>query len=737
MNREFGKQLYDTPFVNWYRNRGLNDSNLHYFNATDMNFINIHIFPFNTEYEEMHLQLKKQYMHYIFQQCTSNPHKQYFINGIKSKVFTYLKNNPEIKQISNSLCRYYEHLDQQFGECLYDNPFINWCKNSILNDIDMYQVNVHDEDEVDDEFDEDVYIHCTYKWRFLKLYSRQNGIFPMIEWNWKDIDLKDANIYYNFALWGLKNMFKFRRDELARIRYEYAQQCPEIWNNGLKWDLTTLLLLAVGARMKFPYLIYLVDDYNRYRIDTSHSYKQMEYEYITAWLDSNRHAFDIQKANIKVDTRALQQLENAKEAVTTPIAAINLLRCAVPSFRKRICPTLPPLSRIHDSLEITANYYVAVTELIDNILQKPGCTPTQVICYVCFTSMIILICFALQQIDFCIVFDACKIRTIADTEFDEDDDDDEYTNYQKAAFSPSIGEIKPVGSIERKLIANELRYTTLNSRSWYSYDYKSALLEFLIKLQSQYDSDGCDESLTQNRLVFMVDRRRQAKDDEIHNDQIYLFEPPMNCRTKPSNAVPEWGLSIFNTNYNRYVLIYNYIITGFNASMTSILPNETYTESLDLYGSSEYRHPLQEENISAIDICDTPIMTFSFQIFAEKNIRSYLFWQGYCVRFMPEDIYTILPKLFNPKWREPHKKKEKKSNGWIKKRSPALLIDAKIKIEESLEIATTYYKAVTEFIDYVIQQNNSKYDRAALYPFQVIFILSPFYTISYKTILLG
>merc|ERR1712032_1664812 len=52
-------------------------------------------------------------------------------------------------------------------------------------------------------------------------------------------------------------------------------------------------------------------------------------------------------------------------------------------------------------------------------------------------------------------------------------------------------------------------------------------------------------------------------------------------------------------------------------------------------------------NIGSGTACDGSIMTFSFHVQKANVIKLYLHCQGNCIRFMPEDIRTILPLLFN------------------------------------------------------------------------------------------
>ena len=51
-------------------------------------------------------------------------------------------------------------------------------------------------------------------------------------------------------------------------------------------------------------------------------------------------------------------------------------------------------------------------------------------------------------------------------------------------------------------------------------------------------------------------------------------------------------------------------------------------------------------SITSQSICNGAIMTFSFQIEQDDEIKCYLWWNQRCIRFLPNDIIDLLPYMF-------------------------------------------------------------------------------------------
>eukprot|EP01083_Nonionella_stella_P019174 53300_1 len=134
----------------------------------------------------------------------------------------------------------------------------------------------------------------------------------------------------------------------------------------------------------------------------------------------------------------------------------------------------------------------------------------------------------------------------------------------------------------------------------------------IIKSTEKETEEQQYEYLHRKRLIVTIDRRVSKNDEkedtedesnEDTEDDIWMYEPP-NATDIPRNAVPE-----------------SYI----NSSVTCLIPPQR----------------------GAKDHFNGDLLTFSFHVKEEDQIKCYLFYCGLVIRFLPEDIKTVLPKIFN------------------------------------------------------------------------------------------
>ena len=57
--------------------------------------------------------------------------------------------------------------------------------------------------------------------------------------------------------------------------------------------------------------------------------------------------------------------------------------------------------------------------------------------------------------------------------------------------------------------------------------------------------------------------------------------------------------------------------------------------------------PTKYQDIGVDFACQSALLTLSFHVKTEEVIKLYLYHNGQCMRFMPDDIKTVLPLLFN------------------------------------------------------------------------------------------
>ena len=60
-----------------------------------------------------------------------------------------------------------------------------------------------------------------------------------------------------------------------------------------------------------------------------------------------------------------------------------------------------------------------------------------------------------------------------------------------------------------------------------------------------------------------------------------------------------------------------------------------------------HQQPGKYRDIGSLFGCNSSLLTLSFHVKQQHVIKMYLYFNGQCMRFMPEDITTILPVLFN------------------------------------------------------------------------------------------
>jgi len=269
---------------------------------------------------------------------------------------------------------------------------------------------------------------------------------------------------------------------------------------------------------------------------------------------------------------------------------------ALESYCYRVAPQLQLslLSTIDGSLEVTVQYMTAAAEWITNLVKSSGGDTT--LCPF--------------QFDLCFAFGAPHRVPMGD----EDEKEDE---------KPFVD---VVGDIAAKLKANKLKNASTDCKPGDARDFNAFYEQFLEQNKEAAVED--DRSyLHRKRMISMVDRRAQQK------DTLFLFEPPADCRDIPSNAVSEWFVS---------------------SSAATLLPDSKYSERSPFKGGDLEKMTAEEaakfKNIGSRDECDSAVLTLSFHVKEEEAVSAYLYFNGERIRFMPDDIGTVLPKLFNAEY---------------------------------------------------------------------------------------
>jgi len=322
-----------------------------------------------------------------------------------------------------------------------------------------------------------------------------------------------------------------------------------------------------------------VDAFNRARVNAlPESLK------INDWAANHPHFKQSAEFNVYV----AQESDEKAQSATTGKMVIS----AMESFMKRCSPKLH-LSPgaiafvVDDSLEHTVQYIYSAIVFITN-----SATATQ--------KMGFSLC--PFQIDLCLAYrEPLRLLPSDDVKDENQDEDEEYQDddEEKSVF---------IGDIRAKLETNGLRCAYVNSENR---EVNEVLNRKVFKplFRAFRDDHDVEETGTQKyqhrqRFVVMADRRNYQGTDNCEDD-VWLYEPPQECRVIPRGAVSEWYL---------------------NASRTSLLPPDIGSLSEGMTGS---------------------LMTLSFHVHSVDVIKCYLYFGGQIIRFMPSDIKNVLPRLFN------------------------------------------------------------------------------------------
>ena len=132
---------------------------------------------------------------------------------------------------------------------------------------------------------------------------------------------------------------------------------------------------------------------------------------------------------------------------------------------------------------------------------------------------------------------------------------------------------------------------------------------------------------------------------EQEKDEIIFYTPPKNARNIPNDHVPE-----IYFNHSKQVIIPNYDYID-----EKIDPNDGGAKQIkdkhnvDLDKKDDYlKHVKILSHVSTSESWTSALLTFSFQVEQDDQIKCYLWYQGRCIRFLPSDVVDILPKLFDP-----------------------------------------------------------------------------------------
>jgi len=253
------------------------------------------------------------------------------------------------------------------------------------------------------------------------------------------------------------------------------------------------------------------------------------------------------------------------------------------------------ISRINSSLRSTVLYMVGAVALIEKLCRNKQVYPFQ------FDTVMA-------------VGEPLRLRSIImgnciDDDDDKDDDDQSFDD-EKNDFIDAVGDIKG------KLDANKLKYCNLKSNP--DSDGETVFQRMFEKIQNGKNY------MRRKRLVALIDRRAHAQKFDISkdnvNDEVFLYEAPKPFGDIPKCPLPEWSS---------------------NASRQCLLPDMEFENKYSCTVLSKY------SSINVENAIYGEVITFSFYAKKENVVKLYCYYNGQCMRLMPDDVKVIFPCLFN------------------------------------------------------------------------------------------
>jgi len=516
-----------------------------------------------------------------------------------------------VKQICDGLKRWYEHCENDEYEAL----FSNFCEESGIDDsgirddlieTDMEEVTILDFIQDLDEFP---YDNGDGSGDPEDETARKQFIFKLITRLSKEPDL----IFGACPQFDKTMLSKLSKGDIEKTCKLYGRQIPQLWSQGMDKDEDMIQVLSIGHRHRLDYMLHLADDYAQWRARELAKGKRKVHEMDEShWVHGHKH---------------FETLKNVKRRKGRGYDEMS--KMAVQSFYKRIMPKVmfTPGTKINSSLKATVMYMVGATTFVQNLLTRSK-------------DYISGIC----PFQFDVAIAVGKPQPNLDDNIGDDDDEDDDEDDGKDGGGDGDVYYDYIGDIEGKLKKNELKFWNQDSnpetdarRIW------GELFQKFLEHNKLQDAESETSYLQKKRIISMIDRRKYDQSGKVPADQVqdkvFMYEPPDDARDIPNDAVPEWSIA---------------------ASRRCTLPHMSYadgdimkemaeeSEALkDLNDAQKREYWAKNKNIGAAFGCSGAMLTLSFHVKQEKVIKLYLFCNGQCMRFMPEDIKTVLPALFN------------------------------------------------------------------------------------------
>ena len=576
----------------------------------------------------------------------------------------------EILSICSGLNRYYISLKKK-----YENKFSDHCReNGIYDDLLEQELEIEPKESVLVDFDVDNFpLSEEYKHLDQNEDEKKKRIFelitkirenPDISFGKKSVkcmytiittliittpiittpiilkrtDKFRVNIVYNYNYTVDQEFFDLDTKHLEKAKQNYQQQTPILWQKGIDIDQSLQSILAIGCKNEYPYLLNLIDDYNRSRIAAIN--KSFS---ITNWTANHKHFKHLAQMNLSVNQDwDVQSVQSAVQLniIFHPYLYLNINNNNNNrSFENRCGPVqLNSIWRINDSIQQFAQYINAVTDFIDSLVKFNGKNETfPFILEVLYSTGKLKV----DQTDFNFNTEEKEQQQKAvfkvnlpeieeeDDSSDEDGDDNKCNNSEK---KPQIGhkdaalKYVDIGDIKCRLEGNQLPYIKYSAHPKDEFTGQTLKRMFgtFVDKYNLKGGNGKHPYPYRQRFILLIDRRKTRNKQTTEFDQVFLYIPPAgkNTRDIPDKAVPEWG---------------------FNAARTCWIPNIGYNQK-QVTGPTDYGKEAKKlinnnvnnddetaemkvegnNNICSVDDKYTGLLTLSFQVHDVNEIKLYL-----------------------------------------------------------------------------------------------------------------
>eukprot|EP01084_Bolivina_argentea_P105331 188602_1 len=539
-----------------------------------------------------------------------------------------------IKKIDSKLAEYYRQHSATYFDINKAGKFQTWCDDNGYDDVLL-------NDELCATFDEAM---C-YEF---DIDADKNNLFPFnppindnIQKNKQVFEiLKNILFHGHWKRYTLNtndiqvNINESQIIHTIKLYTKYIKTWGNITVNGnmlhfLAVSLNNNLLMNIVDSLRREKVQWMINDYkNQPKEDASHEWMEQSHpvhKRVTDWISKCAFITNLNEkcknANKNYSLDTIYNIISSNGAISSSNCNNNnqskkpeqlSLETAVITYPKRIGDhlVLGQSHKIKDNLKIIATYIVVSGIFIKQLLSEQKKS-------------------APFLLDFMLVFPPLisdhKVVGIPNDFYDHEIKKNEFDQHKKDVIGDICNDLKQTNCIYHETSVSDTVFENQSiymdpiplARTW----IQKGLFGFCRKLKMNREKYP-----QYSRLNIIVDRRNAY--DKKTKDPLILFEPPDYCNKIPKEQHPPE--------------LY------FDLSRRCLIPRPESEEKMDIN---------QTNSLDARDAANGQLMTFSYHVRAEDDIKCYLLWNQQCVRFYPEDILELLPHLFimdkyNKKWVE-------------------------------------------------------------------------------------